>query len=95
MPQCGSKLGWDTSATGATSAATGVCRTAFHSPHHIGLPLVGADESAPHTLMLLVRVLNRTMSDGADPSNVIAWTTFRVGNIGHRPYGGIVEARTN
>jgi hypothetical protein len=45
--------------------------------------------------MLLVRVLNRTMSDGADPSNVIAWTTFRVGNIGHRPYGGIVEARIN
>jgi hypothetical protein len=72
-------LGWATGATGATSAtsatsaATGVFRTAFR-----GLSLVGADESAPHTLVLLVRVLNRMMSDGAEPSNVITWTTFRV-----------------
>jgi hypothetical protein len=66
-------LGWATGATTATSAATGVFRTAFR-----GLPLVGADESAPHTLVLLVRVLNRMMSDGAEPSNVITWTTFRV-----------------
>jgi hypothetical protein len=50
----------------------------FSPPKRAHLPLVGAGESAPHTLTLLVRVLNRMMSDGAEPSNAIAWTTLRV-----------------
>ena len=50
----------------------------FSPPKRTHLPLVGAGESAPHTLTLFVRVLNRMMSDGAEPTDVIARTTFCV-----------------
>ena len=50
----------------------------WNSPRHIGLPLIGADESASHTSTLLVRVLSLMMSDGAELSNVIACTISRV-----------------
>ncbi len=60
-------------------------RSPLEQPAPLGLPLMGADESASHTSTLLVRVLSRMMSDGAELSNVIACTISRVRS--HQAYG--------